>query len=102
LYYKISFSNRVAIVELSSTYLLIQNEESLVNCLKSWVKENTEVASKSQGKEKTSKRSRFTSTIEDGLAKVRFDEDGEIQGTPESIGNHLVLCGLNKPPLLHS
>jgi putative DNA primase/helicase len=53
------------------------------------VKENTEVASKSQGKEKTSKRSRFTSTIEDGLAKVRFDEDGEIQGTPESIGNHL-------------
>jgi uncharacterized protein (DUF927 family) len=48
----------------------IQNEESLTNCLRSWVKE------------KIDKPARFSSSIGDGLVKEGFDED-------EFIGNHL-------------
>lgn len=41
-------------------------------------------------KKETAKTARFISTIENGLVKVSFDEDGETDGTSESIGNHLI------------
>jgi putative DNA primase/helicase len=69
----------------------IQDEEKLVNCLKSWVKEHLDRSGGNADSHPQNHPPHFVSSIDRGLVRITYktDEDGAKQESRESIGNHL-------------